>query len=191
MTSQNGAPPLPPSLEKTMKRIRDLLSSQEYYEAQQAYKSTYYRQRARKQEGAVQQAYTILKEGAVQQFSSGQVTCGVELGLLLIEAYSEDKVPSSGGLEDAVGSICHIIGSLPPSAAGVSTDAASKDRAAADGDGERAASSSSTGDAQGAATGGAQAGEPGGDRASGTSKSKAVVKEMSRLVAAAVKWAQK
>eukprot|EP00983_Pelagomonas_calceolata_P044765 1139440-Pelagomonas_calceolata.AAC.3 len=62
MASHNGA--LPPNLAKTMKRIQDLLNSQEYYEAQQAYKSTYYRQRARRQEGAIQQAYTILKVSA-------------------------------------------------------------------------------------------------------------------------------
>lgn len=179
---------------QTMKRIQDLLNSQEYYEAQQAYKSTYYRQRARRQEGAIQQAYTILKEGAVQQFSSGQVTCGVELGLLLIEAYSEDKVPTSGGLEDALGSLCHIISSLPPAAAGAAgttADGACTDGTDADGTKDRAPSSSSTGDAQGAAAVETQTGDPEGDGASSTSRSRAVVKEMSRLVSASVKWAQK
>jgi len=51
----------PPNIEKTMKRIKDLLDRQEFYEAQQSYKSAYYRHRARKQEGALQQAYAILK----------------------------------------------------------------------------------------------------------------------------------
>jgi len=48
---------------QTMSRIKSLLESGEYYEAQQAVKSTYFRQRARKQEGAVQQAYSVLKVG--------------------------------------------------------------------------------------------------------------------------------
>eukprot|EP00983_Pelagomonas_calceolata_P044764 1139440-Pelagomonas_calceolata.AAC.2 len=111
----------------------------------------------------------------------------------LVQAYSEDKVPTSGGLEDALGSLCHIISSLPPAAAGAAgttADGACTDGTDADGTKDRAPSSSSTGDAQGAAAVETQTGDPEGDGASSTSRSRAVVKEMSRLVSASVKWAQ-
>jgi len=97
------------------------------------------------------------------------------LPLLTGQAYTEDKVPSNEGVEDAVGSLCCIINSLPSSEAGVADTKNNYTAGAA------------------RAAGGYSAAEPADEPkpSSGTSRSNAVVKEMSRFVAAAVKWAQK
>jgi len=39
-------------------------------------------------------SYKVLEAGSVQQLSNHQITCGVELGNMLVEAFLADKVPA-------------------------------------------------------------------------------------------------
>ncbi len=53
-----------------------------HYEAQQMLKTVYHRHKARKQ---IEEGHKVLAEGAAMQLGNGQVTCGVELGLMLVD----------------------------------------------------------------------------------------------------------
>ncbi|GLC44822.1 hypothetical protein PLESTB_001210200 [Pleodorina starrii] len=147
-----------PSVEKTLARIKDTVESGAYYEAQQMYKTSYHRCKARQQ---LDDAATILQEGAVTQLSHGQATCGVELGMLLVEAYMSAGTPAES---DSVGRVLAILRAFPP-----------PDRTAADAGQEKAASS---------AAASASVSSRGGVTAP-------VVDEYARLVATAIKWASK
>ncbi len=94
---------------QVLQKVSKTVESGAFYEAQQMYKTIYHRYKARKQ---LEDSYQILKVccapamyhashapacqqspgpmarvqgGAIQQLHSNQVTCGVELGLLLVE----------------------------------------------------------------------------------------------------------
>jgi hypothetical protein len=70
-----------------------------FYEAQQMYKTVYHRYKSRKQ---LQDSYLVLASGAVQQLSSHQVNCGMELANMLLEAYSANQEPAN---QQTLGSI--------------------------------------------------------------------------------------
>lgn len=95
------------NVEKALARIRATVEEGAYYEAQQQYKSTYHRHKARKQ---VQESLQVLQAGAITQLSHGQITCGVELGLLLVEAYTADGTPAD---DASLGRLLTILEALP------------------------------------------------------------------------------
>ncbi|GFR50924.1 hypothetical protein Agub_g13243 [Astrephomene gubernaculifera] len=96
------------SVAKTLARIRGSVEAGAYYEAQQMYKTSYHRSKARKQ---LSDAIQILQEGAVTQLSYGQTTCGVELGMLLVETYTSTDTPAD---EASVARLLAIIHAFPP-----------------------------------------------------------------------------
>jgi hypothetical protein len=71
------------------------------------YKTVYHRYRARK---ALADSYEVLVQGAVQQLASKQVTCGIELGQLLVDAYKTDKAQAS---PETIGALQQIVQALP------------------------------------------------------------------------------
>jgi len=116
---------------KALQRVKVQVEAGAFYEAQQMYKTTYHRYHSRKQ---VEEAYQVLREGAVQQLRSGQITCGTELAGMLVDAYAEDKVPAAGA---AVSSLCDIVRVMPSSstasgATSSSSEADTVDEAAVD-----------------------------------------------------------
>jgi hypothetical protein len=100
---------------KALQRVRAQVEAGAYYEAQQMYKTTYHRYHSRKQH---EEAYQVLREGAVQQLRCGQITCGAELGAMLVDAYTEDRVPAAGS---AVEALADIVRAMPSSSGGVSS----------------------------------------------------------------------
>jgi len=71
------------------------------------YKTVYHRYKSRKQ---LQDSYTVLRAGAVQQLSSHQVNCGMELANMLLEAYAANQEPAN---QETLGSIQAILAALP------------------------------------------------------------------------------
>ncbi|KAJ7555699.1 hypothetical protein O6H91_05G051100 [Diphasiastrum complanatum] len=69
--------------QRTLEKLEKSVQAGNYYEAQQMYKTVYARYMASQNYSAV---LDLLQSGACIQLKHGQVTCGVELGLLLIEA---------------------------------------------------------------------------------------------------------
>lgn len=63
--------------------------------------------------------------GAIQQLSKSQATCGVELGLLLVEALTQDQVEPEG---EALQGVCDMLRALPPPAS--RSDICARDSAA-------------------------------------------------------------
>jgi hypothetical protein len=94
-------------VQKSLDKIRAQVEAGAYYEAQQMYKTVYHRYRARK---ALADSYEVLVQGAVQQLASKQVTCGIELGQLLVEAYKTDKAQAS---PETLGALQQIVQALP------------------------------------------------------------------------------
>jgi hypothetical protein len=71
------------------------------------YKTVYHRYKSRKQ---LQDSYCVLRAGAVQQLSSNQINCGMELANMLLEAYTANREAASA---DTLGSIQAILEALP------------------------------------------------------------------------------
>jgi len=85
------------SLEKTLSKIQKNVADGSFYEAQQMFKTVYARYRNKK---ALTDSYTLAEEGARLQLTKGQLNCGIELALLLVESYIEDKAePSTENLD--------------------------------------------------------------------------------------------
>lgn len=107
-------------VEKALQRVKAQVEAGAFYEAQQMYKTTYHRYHSRKQ---LDESYQVLREGAVQQLRSGQITCGTELAGMLVDAYTEDKVQATGS---ALDSLCNIVRAMPssPLSSGGDDDAA-------------------------------------------------------------------
>eukprot|EP00803_Ostreobium_quekettii_P001917 evm.model.scf_2090.2 EVM.evm.TU.scf_2090.2 scf_2090:3159-6400(+) len=102
---RNGvAVALPPTSLQGIKRVVD---EGAHYEAQQMYKTVHHRYHTK---GMLEDSYKILEEGAVLQLATGHLTCGVELGLMLIEAYEKDEV---GLTEEACRRVDHMLDGLP------------------------------------------------------------------------------
>ncbi|PNW82537.1 hypothetical protein CHLRE_06g282950v5 [Chlamydomonas reinhardtii] len=146
------------SVAKTLARIKGTVAEGAYYEAQQMYKTAFHRSKARNQ---LADALQILQEGAITQLAHGQVTCGVELGMLLIEAYTTAGTPAD---EASVGRLLAIVLAFPPLPA--------------------------VGSGPGAATSAPSTSAPSSSSA-GQGSSSPVVDECARFVASAVKWANK
>jgi len=70
-------------------------------------KTIYHRHKARQQ---ITESYKILAEGAAMQLQHHQVTCGVELGLMLIEAFTADK---SMDVDEALATVVTVLSCLP------------------------------------------------------------------------------
>lgn len=94
-------------VQKSLERIQAQVQAGAYYEAQQMYKTVYHRCRSRKQTA---DSYEVLKSGSAQQLSNQQITCGVELASMLVEAFQTDKVPASS---DNMDMVYTILRSLP------------------------------------------------------------------------------
>lgn len=96
-------------IQKSLDRINSQVASGAFYEAQQMYKTVYHRCKARRQ---TEDSYTVLQAGAVTQLTNQQLTCGVELANMLIEAFVADGVKA-----DAVhlGMVYAILRALPGS----------------------------------------------------------------------------
>jgi len=85
-------------LEKLENRVRE----GNYYEAQQMYKTIHARyMHAKKYDDAAE----LLESGAVVMLKHGQVTCGTELGVLLIGTLTTAKVPFDSSAIDRVRAI--------------------------------------------------------------------------------------
>lgn len=78
-------------VQKHITRAAATIESGACYEAQQTLKTVYHRFKAKKQN---KESYELLQQGAIVQLSHRQITCGVELGLLLAEAFTTDRVPA-------------------------------------------------------------------------------------------------
>lgn len=108
------AAPAPASagVAKALQRVKAQLDAGAFYEAQQMYKTTYHRYHSRKQ---LDEAYQVLREGAVAQLRAGQITCGAELGTMLVDAYAEDRAPASTA---SIAALCDIVRAMPAEAPG-------------------------------------------------------------------------
>lgn len=71
---------------KTLEKLEKSVHAGNYYEAQQMYKTVYARYMGAKK---YTDAMDLLQSGASIQLRHGQVTCGVELGVLLIETFAK------------------------------------------------------------------------------------------------------
>ncbi|KAL3685838.1 hypothetical protein R1sor_003860 [Riccia sorocarpa] len=78
------------SLAKTLQKLEKSVEAGNYYEAQQTYKTVYARFMAGKK---YDEAMELLQNGACVQLKHGQVTCGAELAVLLIETSGKAGVP--------------------------------------------------------------------------------------------------
>eukprot|EP00878_Enallax_costatus_P004388 GHUV01004625.1.p1 GENE.GHUV01004625.1~~GHUV01004625.1.p1 ORF type:complete len:311 (+),score=87.64 GHUV01004625.1:204-1136(+) len=94
-------------VQKSLERIQAQVQAGAFYEAQQMYKTVYHRCKARKQTA---DSYEVLKSGSVQQLSYQEITCGMELANMLLEAFHADKVPASN---EYLGMIYAILQALP------------------------------------------------------------------------------
>lgn len=93
-------------VQKSLERIQAQVQAGAFYEAQQMYKTVYHRCRSRKQAA---DSYEVLKSGSVQQLRSQQITCGVELANMLVDAFQTDKVPASSEHVDKVYAILQAL----------------------------------------------------------------------------------
>ncbi|XP_078435688.1 golgi-to-ER traffic-like protein isoform X2 [Wolffia australiana] len=79
---------LPP--QEMISKLEKTANAGNFYEAQQMYKSIAARYAAAERYG---ECLDILQSGASVQLKNGQVTCGAELGLLLVENLTKGKFP--------------------------------------------------------------------------------------------------
>ncbi|MCO5582874.1 hypothetical protein L7F22_036775 [Adiantum nelumboides] len=79
----------PRNMLQTLQKLEKSVDAGNYYEAQQMYKTIYARYVAAKNFGA---AVDLLQSGASVQLRHGQVTCGVELGILLVESLGKARM---------------------------------------------------------------------------------------------------
>ncbi|KXZ43711.1 hypothetical protein GPECTOR_82g245 [Gonium pectorale] len=105
------------SVVKTLARIKGTVESGAYYEAQQMYKTSFHRCKAKQQ---LDDAMQILQEGATTQLAHNQITCGVELGMLLLEAYASVDVRPDTASASRLLSIIRAFPPPPSPAAGAS-----------------------------------------------------------------------
>ena len=110
-TAAAGAAGAGAAVAKALARVQTQLDAGAFYEAQQMYKTTYHRYRSRRQ---LDEAYAVLRAGAVAQLRAGQLTCGAELAGMLVDAYTEDRAPAAGANVDA---LLEIVRAMPAGAA--------------------------------------------------------------------------
>lgn len=104
------------ALNKPLQKLQLSLQAGQAYEGQQMIKTVYHRFRSRKK---LVESYQVLEGAATQQLAAGQVTCGVELGFLLLEAFASDKVVAN---DAALRQILHVLQSFPGPTADGSAD---------------------------------------------------------------------
>ncbi|KAL4420841.1 hypothetical protein ABPG75_010497 [Micractinium tetrahymenae] len=93
--------------QKVLRKLEVSLAAGQFYEAHEMFKTVYHRHRAR---GQAEQSYELAAEGARLQLQKGQVNCGVELALLLVEAYRSDGLAPS---EEAVERLLALVDAFP------------------------------------------------------------------------------
>ncbi|GAQ81470.1 hypothetical protein KFL_000810110 [Klebsormidium nitens] len=96
---------------KMVEKLEKTVEAGQYYEAQQMYKSVQARYLGQKK---VKEALDLLEAGACTQLKHGQVTCGAELALLLVEALSKFEIPFG---EEPLGRIRRMYELFPTSEA--------------------------------------------------------------------------
>lgn len=96
----------PPALFTPLLTLHIQVAAGAFYEAQQMYKTVYHRYMSRKQ---LPDSYLVLQAGAVQQLSSHQINCGMELGGMLLDAYSEGNVPATDATLGSVLAILQVL----------------------------------------------------------------------------------
>ncbi|PSC71334.1 Golgi to ER traffic 4-like protein [Micractinium conductrix] len=101
---------------KVLRKLEASLAAGQFYEAHEMFKTVYYRHRSR---GHAAASYELAQEGARLQLQRGQLNCGVELCLLLVEAYVADKVPAS---EEAVARVASLVDAFPRGRPGEAAD---------------------------------------------------------------------
>ncbi|BBM98369.1 golgi to ER traffic protein 4 [Marchantia polymorpha subsp. ruderalis] len=84
---------------KTLQRLEKSVEAGNYYEAQQTYKTVYARYMAGRK---YDEAMELLQAGASVQLKHGQVTCGAELAVLLIETFGKASVPYTSTALDRI-----------------------------------------------------------------------------------------
>eukprot|EP00884_Botryococcus_braunii_P015051 jgi/Botrbrau1/23547/Bobra.0141s0018.1 len=110
-------------VEKQLEKLRATVDSGASYEALQIVKTVYHRYRSRKK---MLDSYQLLEEAAIMLLNRGQVTGGLELALLLVEAYVTDGVPSDKAAVQRILRIFDALGAVDSSASQPSSsDAAS------------------------------------------------------------------
>ncbi|KAG1661971.1 hypothetical protein FOA52_007143 [Chlamydomonas sp. UWO 241] len=109
-----------PGVAKAVEKVRRVMDTGSHYEAQQMVKTIYHRHKARRQ---LEESYAVLREGAVLQLQASQITCGVELGLLLTEAVTLDQPPAEEALPSLLAILRALPLSLPPSTSAAAEDA--------------------------------------------------------------------
>lgn len=82
-------PPPRSGTAKTLEKLEKCVRAGNYYEAQQMYKTVHARYMASKK---YVEAMELLQSGSSLQLRHGQVTCGVELGVLLIETFAKAQI---------------------------------------------------------------------------------------------------
>uniref|UniRef100_A0A061S2K2 Golgi to er traffic protein 4 n=1 Tax=Tetraselmis sp. GSL018 TaxID=582737 RepID=A0A061S2K2_9CHLO len=80
------------NIDKTLSKLRTSVAEGAFYEAQQMFKTVYARYRNKK---AREDSYKLAEEGAILQLREGQLTCGIELAMLLVESYIEDSAAAT------------------------------------------------------------------------------------------------
>ncbi|KAL2623427.1 hypothetical protein R1flu_003632 [Riccia fluitans] len=90
------------SVGKTLQKLEKSVEEGNYYEAQQTYKTVYARYMAGK---SYDEAMELLQNGACVQLKHGQVTCGAELAVLLVETFGKAGVPYNNKTLEQITSI--------------------------------------------------------------------------------------
>lgn len=76
-------------VQKVLLKLESQLQAGNYYEAHEMFKTVFQRHRSRKNYA---DSYQLAEEGAKLQLRQGQLNCGVELALMLVDAYEADGV---------------------------------------------------------------------------------------------------
>lgn len=90
-----------------LRKLEASLEAGQFYEAHEMFKTVYYRHRAR---GQAEESYALCCEGARLQLQRGQLNCGLELCMLLVEAYAADGLRPS---EAAVALVAALVDAFP------------------------------------------------------------------------------
>lgn len=94
-------------VEKVLSKLRRSFAEGNFYEAHEMFKTVYFRHRSR---GQLDKSYKLAEEGSMLQLTQGQINCGVELALLLLEAYEADAM---GPSESSLQPILNIFNAFP------------------------------------------------------------------------------
>eukprot|EP00270_Netrium_digitus_P021513 TRINITY_DN9222_c0_g1_i1.p1 TRINITY_DN9222_c0_g1~~TRINITY_DN9222_c0_g1_i1.p1 ORF type:complete len:320 (-),score=60.31 TRINITY_DN9222_c0_g1_i1:443-1402(-) len=113
---------------KMLEKLEKSIVAGHYYEAQQMYKSVHARYMAQKKAA---DALELVQSGACLQLQHGQVNCGVELGVLLVETLTSVGVKYS---PEALGRIKSVYESFPKAGQGSSSSSSIPENGSNDAD---------------------------------------------------------